>query len=210
MSARKQAGRLRAIIARRLRAVRVADAMADALIANDNVVTGNLVDAILSTDTNRVFNISYRIDKRYDMMLLDSIYIDLTRYLSSADYGRYLYDEYDGEYQEVNQGDIAWWIEQKIQTPYWNSIYGTDFFVKSKGKGYFYPLSDPKYRDALAFLITRGLKERDGRPKRQTDFFQEALLSAEAAIIEAKEDFYDEWSIELVNNIDEDINTIFQ
>ena len=209
MSARQQAGRLRSLIARKLRQLDVAESMADALEYNLNKVTGNLEESILRTDPNRVFNISYRIDKTYDVMLLESVYVDLTRYFENAPYARFLHEDNNEEVPKVSTQVIADWIAEKINTPYWNSPFGEDFVVKSKGKVYFYDLHEPKYQRALGYVISTIINE-SGFLKSRTDFTSQALLAAEAAVIEAQEDFMEIWEYELVDIIDAEINAVFQ
>lgn len=209
MSARQQAGQLRSLIARKLRQLDVAESMADALEYNLNKATGNLEEAILRTDPARVFNISYRIDKSYNVMLLESVYVDLTRYFDNAPYGRMLHSDYEGEIPEVSSGRIADWIAEKINTPYWNSPYGEDFVVRTKSGVYYYSLQEPKYQKALGYVIARTIND-SGMLQSTTDFTSEAILAAEAAVIEAQEDFFEVWGTELVDIIDADINAAFE
>ncbi len=209
MSARQQAGQLRSLIARKLRQLDVAESMADALEYNLNKATGDLESAILRTDPARVFNISYRIDKSYDVMLLESVYVDLTRYFDTAPYGKYLHSDYDGEIPEVSPKRIADWIAEKINTPYWNSPYGESFVVRSKNRVYYYDLQEPKYQKALGWVIAKTINS-SASLKSVTDFTSEAILAAEAAVIEAQEDFFEVWGTELVDIIDADINSAFE
>ena len=62
MSARKQAGQLRAILARNFKKSRVREAAANVLKQRGQVASGNLISAILRKKEEQMFSISFKID----------------------------------------------------------------------------------------------------------------------------------------------------
>ena len=213
MSARQQAGQLKAILAKNVKKSRVKAAMAQTLINNGQVASGALVRAIISINENRVFRISYKINKEFDV-IYDVFILGNDRGRISAQ--KLIESKYAGRIDTVAGKDptsmsppisaIDVWISQKLKNGTWKG--GNMYITKRGEKTYSYPLSNPKYRKKLAYIIARGIKNR-GYLKNRSPYLTEGNLRLELAYFDSKREFEALWSDQLANILDNKITALF-
>ena len=207
MSAKKQAGQLRAILARNFKKSRVKEAMAQTLTKNGQVASGNLVGKILSMSAALAFRVSYRINKEFDVIYDVRVSYDIDRaigvpYASKVD--TVLGREKSG--MSPSSTAIEQWIKQKLSNGTWK---GSNMYIMKKGgKTYSYPLSNFKYRSKLAYIIARGIKER-GYLKNRSPFLTEGKLRQELAFLDSKNEFEALWGEELARVLGNKIQSLF-
>ena len=231
MSARKQAGQLKSIAARKIKESRINELMADALRQKKNIYTGNLINTILSRDPYRSLRIRYSINKELDC--IENVSLTYVNDISGASYGRFIdiaTSRIINESPNPSVAAISKWIYGKIQNGTWSNPNGTDYVVsnnyltrndpkvKSKGsrggksKTYRYPLvGSPKskiYRNALAYKFVNAINER-GELKNKSPLLTAGNLQVEFALISAIEEFNDIWGEDLSAKVYEKVTSIF-
>jgi hypothetical protein len=232
MSARKQAGQLKSIAARKIKESRINELMADALRQKKNIYTGNLINTILSRDPYRSLRISYSINKELDC--IENVSLTYVNDIRGARYGRFIdiaTARSISEEPNPSVSAISKWIYGKIQNGTWDNPNGAYYVVsnnyssrkdpkvKAKGirggksKTYKYPLvgssKSKKYRNALAYKFVNAINER-GELKNKSAFLTAGNLQIEFALLSAIEEFNNIWLNDLSTRVGVTINNIFQ
>ena len=205
MSARRQAGQLRSIIARNLKQERVKEAAADVLRRNKQISTGNLIDSILKKKDEQMFSISYKINKEFDIIYDVSITYDFDRigvpYYRRVD--TVLGREKASPSMRVSTGAIEKWINNKITNGTWSGpkTYSLTRTRGTESETKEYPLSKLVYRRALAFVIARKINEDQFLEKR-SPYITIARVKVIRAIKKAENEFYEYWGSDSINKIE--------
>jgi len=206
MSARQQAGQLRAILIRNFKKSRIREAMANTLQTRGQVASGNLVRAILDMNESKNLRTRYKIDKEfnviYDVSIIYTINLESVPYASSVDtvFGM------DESGMSPSIQAIEQWIMQKLSNGTWKGE--NMYIIKRGGKSYSYPLTDFKYRRKLAFVIARSIKER-GYLKNRSPYLTEGKLIYELAIISSINEFQDIWNEAIAEKVYDKLTIIF-
>lgn len=206
MSARQQAGQLRAILTRNFRKSRVKEAMAKTLTDRGQVASGNLVRKILSINESKSFRISYKINKEFDIIYDVSVSyaIDLTGIPYAASVDTVLGRERTGMKPSIDA--ISLWIRQKLSNGTWK---GSNMYIKRRGnKTYRYPLSKLTYRRSLAYLIARKIGQR-GYLQNRSPYLTEGRLRQELAFLDSIREFEQLWENELSLSVENKIGLLF-
>jgi hypothetical protein len=206
MSARQQAGQLRAILIRNFKKSRIREAMANTLQERGQVASGNLIQAILDRNESKNTSIRYKIDNKFDAIY--DVQIVYTIDLSSAPYatavdtvlGR------DASGMSPSIQAIEQWIMQKLSNGTWKGE--NMYIIKRGGKSYSYPLTDFKYRRKLAFVIARSIKDR-GYLKNRSPYLTEGKLRYELAILDSVNEFQDIWNEAIAEKVYDKLTIIF-
>lgn len=213
MSARQQAGQLRAIFVRNLKKSRIKAAMAQTLTQNGQVASGTLVKAILAINENRAFRLTYKINKEFDV-IYDAFIIGFDggpltvnnlinlAYAKSVD--TVLGRERTGMSPSIQA--IESWISLKLKNGTWKG--GNMYIMRRGGKTYSYSLSNFKYRRKLAFVIARSI-ERRGYLKTRSPYLTEGNLRLELAYLETKNEFDALWENQLAQILGNKITALF-
>ena len=206
MSARQQAGQLRAILVKNFRKSRVKEAMAKTLSDRGQVASGNLVRKILSINESKSFRISYKINKEFDVIYDVSVSyeIDLSGVPYAAAVDTVLGRERTGMKPPISA--ISIWIRQKLSNGTWK---GSNMYIKRRGnKTYRYPLSKLTYRRSLAYLIARKIGER-GYLQNRSPYLTEGRLRQELAFLDSIREFEQLWENELSLSVENKIGLLF-
>ena len=210
MSARKQAGQLRSILARNFKKSRVREAAANVLKQRGQVASGNLIDAILKKKEEQMFSISYKIDNEFDVIYNVQITYDLGRIENEY------YQKVDTVLGRDNSGmrpsyqKIYKWIGQKLRNGTWKgaAVYTMKRTRRGKTKTYTYTLSKLIYRKALAFAIARSIGER-GALKNRSPFITEARIRIDLALVESEQEFAELWPFDYLTNLERKLTLLF-
>jgi len=206
MSARQQAGQLRAILIRNFKKSRIREAMANTLQTRGQVASGNLVRAILDMNESKNLRTRYKIDKEfnviYDVSIIYTINLESVPYASSVDtvFGM------DESGMSPSIQAIEQWIMQKLSNGTWKGE--NMYIIKRGGKSYSYPLTDFKYRRKLAFVIARSIKDR-GYLKNRSPYLTEGKLRYELAILDSVNEFQDIWNEAIAEKVYDKLTIIF-
>lgn len=206
MSARQQAGQLRAILTKNFRKSRVKEAMAKTLSDRGQVASGNLVRKILSINESKSFKISYKINKEFDIIYDVSVSyeIDLSGVPYAAAVDTVLGREKTGMNPPIDA--ISLWIKQKLSNGTWK---GSNMYIKRRGnKTYRYPLSKLTYRRSLAYLIARKIGQR-GYLQNRSPYLTEGRLRQELAFLDSIREFEQLWENELSLSVENKIGLLF-
>ena len=213
MSARQQAGQLRAIFVKNLKKSRVKAAMAQTLINNGQVASGTLVRAVLAISESKSFRITYKINREFDVIYdayilgYDGGRLTLNNliklpYAQSVD--TVLGRERSGMAPSVQA--IEQWISKKLSNGTWKG--GNMYIVNRGGKSYSYSLTNLKYRRKLAFVIARSIKRR-GYLETRSPYLTEGGLRLELAVLETKNEFELIWGNQLAQILGNKIAALF-
>jgi len=206
MSARQQAGQLRAILTRNFRKSRVKEAMAKTLSDRGQIASGNLVRKILSINEAKSFRISYKINKEFDVIydISVSYEIDLAGVPYAAAVDTVLGREKTNMSPSISA--ISIWIQQKLSNGTWK---GSNMYIKRRGnKTYTYPLSKLSYRRNLAYLIARKIKQR-GYLQNRSPYLTEGKLRQELAFLDSIREFEQLWENELSVSVENKVGLLF-
>ena len=206
MSARQQAGQLRAILIRNFKRSRIREAMANTLQERGQVASGNLIRTILENDDSRNTSIKYNIDSEFDAIY--NVRIVYTIDLADAPYATavdtVLGRDSSGMAPSIQA--IEQWISQKLSNGTWRG--GNMYIIRRGGKSYSYPLSRFKYRTKLAFVIARSIKNR-GYLKNRSPYLTEANLRYELAILDSVNEFQSIWEDQVIDKVYDKLTLIF-
>ena len=213
MSARQQAGQLRAIFVKNLKKSRVKAAMAQTLINNGQVASGTLVRAIMAINESRMFRLSYKINKEFDVIYdayilgYDGNEISTNNFLKLP-YAKSVDTVLGRERTAMSPSiqAIEKWISQKLSNGTWRG--GNMYIVNRGGKSYSYSLSNFKYRTKLAFVIARSIKRR-GYLKTRSPYLTEGSLRLEWAFLDTKNQFELLWADQLEQIVGNKIAALF-
>lgn len=212
MSARQQAGQLRSILARNFKKFAVRETAANTLKATGQVASGNAVQKILQGQEERMFSISFSIDKELDAIYDISITYDFDRL--EVDYyrriDRVLGRDRANPAMRVSTDAIYKWIGQKIRNGTWKGAQSYTMTRTRRGvsKQYTYPLSKLIYRRALAFVIARTINE-DQRLENRSPYITRARTQVTKAVNQSEKEFYDLWENDLATNLESKITALF-
>jgi hypothetical protein len=206
MSARQQAGELRAILIRNFKKSRIREAMANTLKERGQVASGNLTRAILDKNESKNTSIRYKIDREfdsiYDVNITYTIDLESAPYASAVD--TVLGRESSGMAPSIQAIDN--WIVQKLSNGTWKG--GNMYIIKRGEKSYSYPLTDFRYRRKLAFVIARSIKDR-GYLKNRSPYITEGKLRYELAILDSVNEFQDIWNEAIAEKVYDKLTIIF-
>lgn len=206
MSARKQAGQLRATLTKNFRKSGVKEAMAKTLTERGQVASGNLVRKILSVNEAKSFRISYKINKEFDVIYNVSVSysIDLTGIPYAASVDTVLGRKRTRMKPSIDA--ISLWIRQKLSNGTWK---GSNMYINRRGdKVYRYPLSNLTYRRSLAYLIARKIGKR-GYLKNRSPYLTGGRLRQELAFLDSIREFEQLWENELSLSVENKIGLLF-
>lgn len=207
MSARQQAGQLRAILTKNFKRSRVREAMVQTLRKNGQIASGNLENSILSISEARAFRLSYKINQEFNVIYDVRVFYQLedtigVPYATRVDtvLGR------KPTPMKPSYSAIEGWILQKLSNGTWKG--GNMYIMRRGGKTYSYPLSNFKYRTRLAYIIAKGIRER-GYLKNRSPYLTEGKLRQELAFLDAKNEFEALWEEQLSLILGNKITALF-
>lgn len=207
MSARQQAGQLRAILTKNFRRSRVREAMVETLRKNGQVASGRLEKSISSISDAKAFRLSYKINKEFDIIYDIQVFYRLEETIGVPYATRV--DTVLGR-EPVNMkpsvSAIEKWILQKLSNGTWRG--GNMYIMRRGGKTYSYPLSNFKYRTRLAYIIAKGIGDR-GFLKTRSPYLTEGKLRQELAFLDAKNEFERLWEQQLSVILGNKITALF-
>ena len=186
LTARQQAGRLRAILVRNFRTLRVKEKMANVLRSNGQVASGNLINTILSKDESKSLRIRYKIDREFNVAY--DVSITYTIDLQGAPYAQTVDTVLGKDKRNLSPttSAIEQWISQKLSNGTWRG--DNMYIINSGGKTYSYPLTERRYRNKLAYLIARSIKKR-GYLQNRSPYLTIGELNYELAILQSVNEF---------------------
>jgi len=215
MSARQQGGQLRSILLRKLRSSGLNEAMVNALSRKGQYYTGKLSESILRRDFSKDLNISYTINKEFDV--IENVSITFFNRLAKPKYAELIDSNLaDGSNQDIDveARDIEKWILAKVKNGTWKNKYGPNYVQSNnystrrerrdvnkgvrggRSKTYVYPLvgapKSKKARASLAFLIARSINQSQSL-KNRSPYFASGNIVAEFALLSALEEFNELW-----------------
>lgn len=207
MSARQQAGQLRAILTKNFKRSRVREAMVQTLRNNGQIASGALEKSILSISESRAFKLSYKINQEFDIIydvqvsyqLEDTLGVPYATRVDTV-LGR------EPARMKPSINAIERWILQKMSNGTWRG--GNMYIMRRGNKTYSYPLSDFKYRKRLAYIIAKSIEDR-GYLKTRSPYLTEGKLRQELAFLDAKNEFEALWEQELSLILGNKITALF-
>lgn len=206
MSARRQAGQLKSILAKNFKRLRVREAMVQTLESRGQIASGNLRSEILKTSDYKRTVIRYKIDAKLDVIYNVSISYIID--FEGAPYARAV-DTIEGKKVSGMRPSISaieQWITQKLSNGTWKG--SNMYIIRRNGKNYSYPLSDFRYRKRLAYVIARSIKDR-GYLKTRSPYLAQGKLLYELAFLESINQFETIWENDVFGTIENKLTLLF-
>ena len=212
MSARQQAGQLRSILARNFKKFAVRETAAGVLKNTNRISSGNAIQRILQKKEEQMFSISFKIDKKLDVIYDVVVTYDFQRF------GIPYYQRIDTVLgrtrstppMKVSTNAIYKWIGQKIRNGTWKGAQSYTMTRTRRGvsKEYTYPLSKLIYRRALAFVIARTINE-DQRLENRSPYITKARVQAIKAVNQSEIEFNEIWLDGVSLKIEKQLISVF-